>query len=117
MPRIVSILQRGQLGLTKPNRPRGSFLFLGPTGVGKTETALAFTTHLFGEGRLFRFHPKLGARPMRDAVEKLVGDAVAVDLLTSGTGNGLLLVDEPGNCLVVRPAAAPVHSAEEHSQV
>jgi ATP-dependent Clp protease ATP-binding subunit ClpA len=34
MPRIVSLLRRGQLGLTKSNRPRGSFLFLGPTGVG-----------------------------------------------------------------------------------
>jgi ATP-dependent Clp protease ATP-binding subunit ClpA len=55
LPRIVSLLQRGQLGLTKANRPRGSFLFLGPTGVGKTETVIAFTDFLFGEGKLFRF--------------------------------------------------------------
>src|ERR1700692_1505846 len=55
LPRIVSLLQRGELGLTKANRPRGSFLFLGPTGVGKTETALAFTEFLFGLGKLFRF--------------------------------------------------------------
>src|SRR6185295_19294161 len=48
-------LKRGQLGLTKFNRPRGSFLFLGPTGVGKTETTIAFTDFLFGEGKLFRF--------------------------------------------------------------
>lgn len=48
------------------------------------------------------FHPKLGARPMRDAVEKLVGDAVAVDLLTGGTGCGTLVVDESANCLVIR---------------
>jgi ATP-dependent Clp protease ATP-binding subunit ClpA len=40
------------------------------------------------------FHPKLGARPMRDAVEKLMGDAVAVDLLNFGTGCGKLVVDE-----------------------
>ena len=38
IPRVVSVLQRGELGLTKPGRPRGSFLLLGPTGVGKTET-------------------------------------------------------------------------------
>jgi ATP-dependent Clp protease ATP-binding subunit ClpA len=55
LPRVISLLQRGELGLSKSNRPRGSFLFLGPTGVGKTETALAFTEFLFGPGKLFRF--------------------------------------------------------------
>lgn len=286
LPRVVSLLQRGELGLTKRNRPRGSFLFLGPTGVGKTETALTFTDYLFGPGRLFRFdmseyqtqdslgillggklgergtlamsydqaqsgtllfdeiekshvrvldiflqildaarvtmangetldlsgfyvvftsnvggadllnlqhsafatmerhvlaraqqtlrpelfarvteklvfnrlsydcqleiaqllmdgelkfmrekghalradstvlpfivrkgfHPKLGARPMRDTMEKLVGDAVANDLLTGGAGGGRLLVDETGNCLTV---AAPIaaDSAKEDRQV
>lgn len=47
------------------------------------------------------FHAKLGARPMRDTIEKLVGDAVAVDLLTKGMGRGRLSVDEVGNCLVI----------------
>lgn len=55
LPRIASVLRRGELGLSKPTRPRGSLLFLGPTGVGKTETALAFTEFLFGQERLFRF--------------------------------------------------------------
>lgn len=55
IPRLVSVLQRGELGLTKPTRPRGSFLFLGPTGVGKTEITLAFTEFLFGSEKLFRF--------------------------------------------------------------
>lgn len=55
LPRVISLLKRGQLGLTKSSRPRGSFLFLGPTGVGKTETTVAFTDFLFGEGKLFRF--------------------------------------------------------------
>jgi ATP-dependent Clp protease ATP-binding subunit ClpB len=55
LPRIVSVLHRGELGLTTPGRPRGSFLFLGPTGVGKTELTLAFSRYLFGEERLFRF--------------------------------------------------------------
>ena len=40
VPRVVSVVQRGELGLTKPGRPRGSFLLLGPTGVGKTETVV-----------------------------------------------------------------------------
>ncbi len=282
LPRVISLLQRGELGLTKTNRPRGSFLFLGPTGVGKTETALTFTDYLFGSGRLFRFdmseyqtqdslgillggklgergtlamsydkaqsgtllfdeiekahvrvldiflqildaarvtmangetldlsgfyvvftsniggadllnlqhstfatmerhvlaraqqalrpelfaritekivfkrltydhqleiaqllldgelkflrekghdlhadsavlpfvvrrgfHPKLGARPMRDTVEKLVGDAVAIDLLTNGAGCGRLIVDETGNCLTVASHAGVPSSKE-----
>src|SRR5205823_5300582 len=48
------------------------------------------------------FHPKLGARPMRDAVEKLVGDAVADRLLRAREASGVLTVDEAGDCLVVR---------------
>jgi ATP-dependent Clp protease ATP-binding subunit ClpA len=273
LPRVVSVLQRGQLGLTKETRPRGSFIFLGPTGVGKTELTLNFTTFLWRPESLFRFdmseyqtqeslslllggklgergtlglmydkakegtllfdeiekahprvmdvflqildaarvtladgdtlnlsgfyvvftsnigsaellglqhssfatmerhvltrarqslrpelyariterlvfnrlsyehqleiaelllkreleflaskghalkpdkmvlpflvqrgfHPKLGARPMRDAVEKFVGDAVAIDLLSGGKGSGLLGSDESGNCLAVLP--------------
>ena len=272
LPRIVSLLQRGELGLTKPGRPRGSFLFLGPTGVGKTEVTLTFTGFLMSKEQLFRFdmseyqtqeslglllggklgergtlgmvydksrvgtllfdeiekahprvldvflqildaarvtlasgetlelsgfyvvftsnigsadlmnlqystpatmerhvltraqqqmrpelyariteklvfnrlsydhqleiaqllltqeleflkvkghelkpdnavlpflvrrgfHPKLGARPMRDAVEKLIGDAVAIDLLSGGSGCGKLIVDEAANCLAMR---------------
>jgi len=55
IPRIVSAVRRGELGLTKPSRPRGSFLLLGPTGVGKTETVVVTTKHVFGDGKLFRF--------------------------------------------------------------
>lgn len=55
LARISSVLKRGELGLTKPGRPRGSFLFLGPTGVGKTEVTKVFTTHLLGADKLFRF--------------------------------------------------------------
>ena len=53
--RVVPLLHRGELGLSTPGRPLGSFLFLGPTGVGKTELALAFTRYLFGNEKLFRF--------------------------------------------------------------
>lgn len=52
---VLSIARRGQLGLTKPGRPRGSFLSLGPTGVGKTEMILVFARSLFGLENLFRF--------------------------------------------------------------
>ena len=47
------------------------------------------------------FHPKLGARPMRDAVEKLVGDAVAKKLLKGEPADGMMAVDESHDCLVI----------------
>ena len=55
LPRIASLLTRGEMGLTKRSRPRGSFLFLGPTGVGKTQVTIAFTEYLMGLDHLFRF--------------------------------------------------------------
>ena len=44
---IAKAIKRGRLGLQDPNRPIGSFLFLGPTGVGKTELSKALTQILF----------------------------------------------------------------------
>lgn len=55
LSRIASVLRRGELGLSAHGRPKGSFLLLGPTGVGKTESIVVFTRHLMGEERLFRF--------------------------------------------------------------
>src|SRR5271170_1525809 len=55
LPRIASAVKRGELNLTKPRRPRGSFLLLGPTGVGKTETVVVLTNQIFGAQKLFRF--------------------------------------------------------------
>jgi len=55
LPRVVSVVQRGEFSLTKPARPRGSFLLLGPTGVGKTETVVVLTNQIFGAQQLFRF--------------------------------------------------------------
>ncbi|GAA3703360.1 ATP-dependent Clp protease ATP-binding subunit [Nonomuraea antimicrobica] len=45
---IAEAVRRGRAGLSDPNRPIGSFLFLGPTGVGKTELARALAAALFG---------------------------------------------------------------------
>lgn len=46
--KIAGTIQRARLGLADPSRPRGSFLLLGPSGVGKTETAKALAELVFG---------------------------------------------------------------------
>ena len=45
---VAKAIRRGRVGLKDPNRPIGSFLFLGPTGVGKTELSKALAEALFG---------------------------------------------------------------------
>ena len=53
---LARAVRRSRAGLKNPHRPVGSFLFLGPTGVGKTEVARSIAEYLFGsEGALIRF--------------------------------------------------------------
>ncbi len=72
LERVCSVLERGQLGLQPPDRPLGSMLFLGPTGVGKTETTLEFSRYLFGDDATFRFD--MSEFLHADAVKLFVGD-------------------------------------------
>ena len=46
---VAKAIKRGRVGLKDPNRPIGSFMFLGPTGVGKTELSKALAETLFGD--------------------------------------------------------------------
>ena len=46
---VVYAVRRARAGLSDPNRPIGSFIFLGPTGVGKTEVARTLAEFLFGD--------------------------------------------------------------------
>ena len=49
MQAVAKAVKRGRVGLKAPKRPIGSFLFLGPTGVGKTELSKALAEVLFGK--------------------------------------------------------------------
>ena len=46
---VANAVRRARAGLQDPNRPLGSFIFLGPTGVGKTELARALAEFLFDD--------------------------------------------------------------------
>lgn len=48
---VANAIRRSRAGLSDPNRPIGSFMFLGPTGVGKTELARALAEYLFDDER------------------------------------------------------------------
>jgi ATP-dependent Clp protease ATP-binding subunit ClpA len=96
IPRVVSALQRGELGLTTSNRPRGSFLFLGPTGVGKTELSLAFTDYLSGKDKLVRFD--MSEYQTQESVAVLLGGRVGetglLGIALAKSNTGTLLFDE-----------------------
>ena len=70
--RVCSVLERGQLGLQPPGKPLGSFLFLGPTGVGKTELTREFSRFLFNEEAFFRFD--MSEFQHVDSVKLFMGD-------------------------------------------
>lgn len=69
---IAKAIRRGRVGLKDPNRPIGSFLFLGPTGVGKTELSKALAEVLFGdEDSMIRID--MSEYMERFSVSKLIG--------------------------------------------
>ncbi len=51
---LVRTIKRSVLGLSNTNKPKASVLFLGPTGVGKTQTAKVLAKHLFGKKKIIR---------------------------------------------------------------
>ena len=69
---VANAVRRSRAGLQDPNRPIGSFIFLGPTGVGKTETARALAEFLFDdEAAMVRID--MSEYMERHAVSRLIG--------------------------------------------
>jgi len=95
---IAPVVERviiGESGLATPGRPKGSFFFVGPTGVGKTELARVLSRHLFD------------AEPLRLDMSELAADDAIKNFIGDQTGNlgrfgdllarhheGIFLIDE-----------------------
>ena len=96
IPRVCSVLERGELGLQPPDKPLGSFLFLGPTGVGKTELTLECSRYLFGDGSLHRFD--MSEFQHLDSVKLFLGDETGMNgrlgKVLEANSRGILLFDE-----------------------
>lgn len=96
MTRAAAVFTRGELGLSRSDRPRGALLAVGPTGTGKTELVLLAARYLFGEDRVQRFD--LSEYQRADAVERLLGadasDSGAIGRAASGALPRVWLFDE-----------------------
>ena len=69
---VARAIRRGRTGLSDPKRPQGSFIFCGPTGVGKTELSKALAEALFGdENAIVRFD--MSEYMEKHSVSKLIG--------------------------------------------
>jgi ATP-dependent Clp protease ATP-binding subunit ClpB len=69
---VANAIRRSRAGLSDPNRPIGSFLFLGPTGVGKTELARALAEFLFDDERAM-VRIDMGEYMEKHSVSRLIG--------------------------------------------
>ncbi len=94
---IINLLATIKVGLTRPQRPIASLLFIGPTGVGKTEMAKALARYFFNDAnRLARFDMSEYADPI--AVKRLIGGVTTSEgLLTAKVREqpfSVILLDE-----------------------
>lgn len=69
---VAKAIKRGRVGLKDPNRPIGSFLFLGPTGVGKTELSKALAEAVFGDEKAL-IRVDMSEYMEKHSVSKMIG--------------------------------------------
>ncbi len=93
---IINTMKRIRLGIANPNKPQGTFLFIGPTGVGKTETCKALAEVFFGDSEnMIRID--MSEFNDSNAVWRLIGSKNNQGILSSKIRDkkfGILLLDE-----------------------
>lgn len=73
LPRVAAAFTRGALGLSPPERPLASLLFVGPTGTGKSETFICACDYVFGPGNLSVFD--MSEYQDKSSINKLLGES------------------------------------------
>ncbi len=70
--KIADVVRRSRVGISDPNKPMGSFIFLGPTGVGKTELTKALASFMFDDDKAL-IRVDMSEYTERHSVSKLIG--------------------------------------------
>ncbi len=96
IPAVVRVAEIGEMGLATPGRPKGAFIFIGPTGVGKTELAKCLSQSLYGIAEPFRLD--MSEFSASDAIRNFIGDETGslgrLGNILAAHNRGVLLVDE-----------------------
>jgi ATP-dependent Clp protease ATP-binding subunit ClpA len=96
IPPVIERVTIGESGLATAGRPKGSFLFIGPTGVGKTELARVLAQSLYGDDEPERFD--MAEFSSADAVKNFIGDQSGslgrLGQVLSRLKRGIILFDE-----------------------
>ena len=105
--KIIQPLQRAKLGVRNPSKPLGSFLILGPSGVGKTETAKLISEIMFGRQESFmRFD--MSEFGQDHTVQKLIGAPAGYSGYEAGGALTNALQKEP-HCLILLDEIEKAH--------
>lgn len=105
--KIIQTLQRAKLGVRNPSKPLGSFLILGPSGVGKTETAKLISEIMFGKQESFiRFD--MSEFGQDHTVQRLIGAPAGYSGYESGGALTNALQKEP-HCLILLDEIEKAH--------
>jgi ATP-dependent Clp protease ATP-binding subunit ClpA len=105
--KIIQTLQRAKLGIRNPSKPLGSFLILGPSGVGKTETAKLISEIMFGRKESFmRFD--MSEFGQDHTVQRLIGAPAGYSGYESGGALTNALQKEP-HCLILLDEIEKAH--------
>ncbi|MDO8659216.1 MAG: AAA family ATPase [Candidatus Parcubacteria bacterium] len=105
--KIIQTLQRAKLGVRNPSKPLGSFLILGPSGVGKTETAKLISEIMFGRSESFmRFD--MSEFGQDHTVQRLIGAPAGYSGYEAGGALTNALQKEP-HCLILLDEIEKAH--------
>jgi len=105
--KIIQTLQRAKLGIRNPSKPLGSFLILGPSGVGKTETAKLISEIMFGRQESFmRFD--MSEFGQDHTVQRLIGAPAGYSGYEAGGALTNALQKEP-HCLILLDEIEKAH--------